>query len=126
MAVIKTPAGTAARRVVDIDEVEDRAFGFTAATLIGGGFGVALFGVITYISEAFVSTQPGLTLVKSVGPLSGKTTYAVIGWLVGWALLAVLLRSRDVSEKATYLITGILVALGFVLTFPPTWKLLGA
>jgi len=52
-----------------------------------------------------------------------KTTYAVIGWLVGWA---VLLRGRDVPEKGTYWISGILVALGFVLTFPPVRKLLGA
>lgn len=87
---------------------------------------MAFFGVLTLISELYVGTQPGLTLSKAVGPLSGKAIYGVIGWLIGYAVLALVLRSRNVSEKATYWITGILVALGFVLTFPPTWKLLGA
>jgi hypothetical protein len=126
MAVAKSPAGASPPGVINLDEIRDRAFGFTAATLIGGGFGVALFGVITFISERWVSTQPGLTLTTSVGPLSGKVVYSIIGWLVGWGILAMILRSRNVSENLTYRITGILVAIGFVLTFPPIWKLLGA
>ncbi len=122
----KNSASTFASAVTNLDEIQDRAFGFTAATLIGGGFGVALFGVITFISERWISTQAGLTLTKSVGPLSGKAIYAAIGWLIGWAILALVLRNRNVSEKATYWITAILVAVGFLLTFPPIWKLLGA
>ncbi|HET6309660.1 MAG TPA: hypothetical protein VFH00_01495 [Candidatus Nitrosotalea sp.] len=104
----------------------DRDFGFAAATLIGGGFGVAFFGVLTFVSERWVTTQAGLTLTKEVGPLSGKSVYGVIGWLVAWAVLAVILRRVKVSEKFTYWTTGILVAVGFLLTFPPVWKLLGA
>lgn len=124
--IARTPTDTAAPIDINVDETEDRPFGFAAATLIGGGFGVAFFGVLTLISELYVGTQPGLTLSKAVGPLSGKAIYGVIGWLIGYAVLALVLRSRNVSEKATYWITGTLVALGFVLTFPPTWKLLGA
>lgn len=122
----KNSAGTFEPAVINLDEIQDRTFGFAAATLIGGGFGVALFGVITFISERWISTQAGLTLTTSVGPLSGKATYAVIGWLIGWAVLAIVLRSRIVSERATYWVTAILVAVGFLLTFPPIWKLLGA
>ncbi len=122
----RTPVGSTAPAVINVDKLEDRDFGFAAATLMGGGFGVALFGILTFIGERFVSTQPGLTLSKEVGPLSGKATFAVVGWLVGWAILAVVLRNRNVSEKATYWITGILIALGFLLTFPPVWKLLGS
>lgn len=60
--------------ITDINEVQDRTFGFTAATLIGGGFGVALFGALTFISELFASsTKATTTLVTPVGPLSGKT-----------------------------------------------------
>jgi hypothetical protein len=105
---------------------QDRAFGFAAATLIGGGLGVAFFGVLTLISELWVTTQPGLTLSKDVGPLSGKAIFGVTGWLVAWAVLALILRNRNVSENFTYWTTGILVAIGFLLTFPPVWKLLGA
>ncbi len=87
---------------------------------------MAFFGVLTFISERWVTTQPGLTLSKDVGPLSGKTVYGVIGWLVAWAVLAIILRRRNVSEKFTYWTTGILVAIGFLFTFPPVWKLFGA
>ena len=126
MEITARPPLTAAPVAVVTAEIEDRAFGFTAATLISGGFGTALFGFITLIAEVFVKTQPSLTLTKSVGPLSGKVAYAVIGWLVGYAVLAIAFRGRNVAEKTTYVITGILIALGFVLTFPPVWKLFGA
>ncbi|HSR24474.1 MAG TPA: hypothetical protein VLW53_13045 [Candidatus Eisenbacteria bacterium] len=126
MATISRPPAGTTTAAVDVEELEDRPFGFTAATLIGGGFGVALYGVLTFVVERFASTQAAFTISKDVGPLSGKTTYAVIGWLIGWAILVLVLRGRDVSERATYWISGVLVALGFVLTFPPTWKLLGA
>src|SRR5438034_7011887 len=124
--IAKTPIGTTAAGAINVDEIQDRAFGFTAATLIGGGFGIALFGVLTFVAERFVSTQPGLTLTTAVGPLSGKAIYGGIGWLDGWALLAAILRNRSVSETATYWISGILAAIGFLLTFPPVWKLLGS
>jgi len=127
MATIPTAAASTAEPLtIRIDEVQDRAFGFTAATLIGGGFGVALLGVLTFMVERFSGLQQAFTLTKDVGPLSGKTTYAVIGWLVSWAVLALVLRGRDVPQRATYWISGILVALGFALTFPPVWRLFGA
>lgn len=123
----RTRAGGDAPAVISNEGQErDRDFGFTAATLIGGGLGVAFFGVLTFISERWVTTQPGLTISMDVGPLSGKAVYGVIGWLVAWAVLALILRHRNVSEKFTYWAAGILVAIGFLLTFPPVWKLLGA
>ncbi|SRR6266536_1538721 len=124
----RTPVTDSSPAVLSMDsETEvDRKFGFAAATLIGGGFGTAFFGLLTLISERWVSTQPGLTISKDVGPLSGKAVYGVIAWLVVWALLAVVLRNRKVSERVTYWTTGVLVGIGFLLTFPPVWKLLGA
>jgi hypothetical protein len=62
-------------------------------------------GVLTFLAERFV-IQLSLTLSNDVGPLSGKTTYAVIGWMVGWVILAVILRNRNVSRSATDGITG--------------------
>jgi hypothetical protein len=124
--ITKTPVGTAQPATIDLDEVQDRPFGFAAATLMAGGFGVALFGVVTLVSERFVGTQTGLTLSTAIGPLSGKVVYGVAGWLIGYALLALILRNRNVSETVTYWITSILVAIGFLLTFPSVWKLLGA
>lgn len=117
---------TRAPTTVSRDEAGERTFGFAAATLIAGGFGVALFGVITFIAERFVSLQGGLTFSTAVGPLSGKVIYSVIGWVISYGVLALVLHNRSISEAVTYSITGALFAIGFLLTFPPVWKLLGA
>ena len=76
--------------------------------------------MLTFLVERFASLQEAFILSKDVGPLSGETTYAVVGWLVAGAILAVVLRGRDVPERVAHWVLGILVALGFVLTFPPT------
>lgn len=61
MAVLrKAPVSSATAPVVDSDEIRDPAFGFTAATLIGGGVGVALLGILTFLVERFPSLQAGL------------------------------------------------------------------
>ncbi len=126
MAVTRGPFTSAAREAVKVEEVQDTAFGFAAATLIAGGFGAGLFGIVTFISERWVSTQKGLTLSSAVGPLSGKIAVALVGWLVVWAILFVAMRGRNVSERMTYWAIGAMIAIGLLLTFPPVWKLLGA
>jgi hypothetical protein len=122
----RSPITSAAGAAVKVEEIQDVVFGFAAATLIAGGFGAGLFGVVTFISERWVSTQKGLTLSSAVGPLSGKIAVALVGWLVVWAILFFAMRGRNVSERVTYWATGVMIAIGLLLTFPPVWKLLGA
>jgi hypothetical protein len=50
--------------------------------------------VFTTLAEASTSVKDWLQWSDAVGPLSGKVIMAVLVWLVSWAILHVVLRSR--------------------------------
>ena len=125
MAVV-THGAEPSTRVVDLEKIEDRVFGFTAATLLSGGVGLTIFGVLTLVGELSPSFGTSIAFYKPSGPLSGKAVIAVAAWLVTYAVTALALRRRTLPERTTYVTTSILVAIGFLLTFPPVWKLFGA
>ena len=112
--------------VVDVEGIEDRVFGFTAATLLSGGIGITIFGVLTLVSELSSSFGSSIAFYTPSGPLSGKAVISVVAWLIAYAISALALRGRMLSERTTYVTTSILIAIGFLLTFPPVWKLFGA
>ena len=58
-----------------------------------------------------------------MGPLSGKTTFAVVVWLVAWAVLHLALRARARLTNGVLVTTGILIALGLLGTFPVFFQL---
>ena len=53
-----------------------------------------------------------------VGPLGGKTTVGVIAWLIAWAILHFVWKDKDVDFRRMYIVTLVLVAIGFLFTFP--------
>ena len=63
-----------------------------------------------------------MELSEAVGPLSGKTTFAVLVWLIVWVGLHLRWRDQNVSFRAVYVVTLVLVGVGFVLTFPPVFN----
>ncbi len=96
----------------------DKPFGPVAAAFIAAGVGVFVLGLLTTLAEASKGFADSLNFRDPVGPLSGKTILAVAAWLVAWVVLHVALRRREVSPRAVYLVTALLVALGLLLTFP--------
>ena len=58
-----------------------------------------------------------------VGPLAGKSTYAVVVWLAAWLLLHWLWRGREVDVARAIAVTLILIGVGLVGTFPPFYEL---
>lgn len=88
------------------------------AALLAAGIGVTALGVLTTLAEASQAIKDALVISKPVGPLSGKTTYAVVIWIVAWVVLAFLWRGRDLPPRTVYLATFILVGLGALGTFP--------
>ena len=64
-----------------------------------------------------------MELSKAVGPLSGKTVFAVLTWLIAWGILHTIWRSRNVNFNAIFVLTLVLVGVGFLLTFPPVFLL---
>ena len=82
------------------------------------GIGALALGIFTTLAEASESVAEFFEWSVRVGPLSGKTTSAIIVWLVAWAVLYLLLRGREYESRKALTIALVLVALGLVGTFP--------
>ncbi|HYU58820.1 MAG TPA: hypothetical protein VEO00_12335, partial [Actinomycetota bacterium] len=89
-----------------------------AAALLAAGIGSLVLGILTTIAEASASFADALALNDRVGPLSGKTIYAVAAWVVAWIILGIALRRKDPSPGGMFTLTAILVLLGFLGTLP--------
>ena len=99
-------------------EFTDKPEGPVAAAILAGGIGCLALGVFTTLAEASVDIKDWLQWSDRVGPLSGKTVMAVIVWLIAWAVLHVVYRTKPFETRRALTISLILVALGAVGTFP--------
>jgi hypothetical protein len=84
---------------------------------------VATSAVLVVIAEANESFATSLAYSDRVGPLSGKTIWAVVAYAGSWAILAVALRGRRMSLRAVAVLAGLLLALALVGTFSPFFEL---
>lgn len=97
--------------------------GPAAAAVLATGAGSALYGIIVLLAESIESFKNAMVLSNTVGPLSGKSTFGVLAWLVVWGLLYALWRNRQVNFERVWLATLALVIVALVLTFPPFFML---
>lgn len=106
-------------------EFTDKPEGPIAAAIIAGGIGAAALGVVTTLAEASEGIREWLQWSDAVGPLSGKTIVAVGVWLVAWAILHVVLRSRPYETRRALVVSLVLIAVGVVGIFPTFFQLFG-
>lgn len=102
--------------------LEERPDGPGAAAMLAAAIGVFALGLVTVLAEASVGVHDWLEsweFGQGVGPLAGKTTVAVIIWIVSWIVLGIALRGRDVRLGTWILASAILMVLGVLGTFPP-------
>ena len=100
-----------------------RPNGPVAAVLLATGIGSLVLAILVVWAEASESFADSLAYSDRVGPLSGKTIWAVVAFLVSWAGLHAVLRRRDVNLHTVWLITLVLLALGLLGTFSPFFEL---
>jgi hypothetical protein len=93
------------------------------AALVAAGVGCAALGLLVVLAEASVSLRSLLNFYNPVGPLSGKTSIAVVVWLAAWALLSRRFQATPPAWRTALLLTWVLIGLGFVGTFPPVFAL---
>jgi hypothetical protein len=117
------PSGAPATEVA---RPRERGEGPAAAALLGAGIGAFTLGLLTTLAEASTSIKDSLALSDAVGPLSGKTTYAVIVWLVAWAVLHVTVGRRVRLTGQVLTVAVVLFALGLIGTFPIFFQLFAA
>lgn len=98
-----------------------RPNGAAMAAFLAAGIGAFAVGFIVLLNEAGVFSAPAL--YGPSGGVSGRTTLAMVVWLISWAVLHALWKDRDVNGGRIGAITLLLTALGILGTFPPVWKL---
>jgi lysylphosphatidylglycerol synthetase-like protein (DUF2156 family) len=96
--------------------------GPAAAAILAGGIGSAFYGFLVVLVELSPAVKTAFTLTKGVGPLSGKTTFGTLGFIVAWVILANMWKGKDVSIDKVWKISLVLIALGLLFTFPPFFQ----
>jgi hypothetical protein len=104
-------------------EIAEKPNGPAAAALLAAGAGALALGILTVLNETGEDISEFLNLDDGVGPLSGKTLFAVVVYLAVWAILAPLMWRRNLSWTPVLWLSGLLIAGGFVGTFPEFFKL---
>ncbi len=104
-------------------DIHERPNGPAVAAILSAAIGVFVLGLLTTLSEASTDVHDFLDIKDRVGPLSGKTTFAVAVYLVAWVALVPLLWKRSVPFANALLVAGVLIAAGFIGTFPEFFTL---
>ena len=92
--------------------------GAAAAAILASGIGCLALGLLTTLAQALPPIKEALNFYSPTGPMSGKTILATALWLVAWAMLHFLWRSKQVDFRKIFVVTLVLIALGFLGTFP--------
>jgi hypothetical protein len=93
-----------------------------SAAFVSSGIGCLVIGLMTtgaVLSEGLKNT---LNWWNPAGPLTGKTAVGVLAWLISWAILHFLWKDKEVDFNKTFVITLVLIGLGFIFTFPPVFE----
>ena len=99
--------------------------GAGAAAILAAGIGCAVLGILATAGDIWASIGRALNIYNPTGTLSGVTTFAIIIWLVAWAVLGNMWRGRNVEMSRVGLLSFVGLAIGFLLTFPPVMDVLG-
>jgi len=94
-----------------------------AAAILAAGIGCAMVGILAFAAEASKPLANMLNFYNPTGPLSGKTTVAIIVWLAAWFVLSRVWQNKSVALAAVNVAAFILLGVGFLLTFPPFWAI---
>jgi hypothetical protein len=100
------------------DQGELKPSGPAAAVVLAAGVGTFVLGLFTTLNEASTGINDFLRVSDDVGPLSGKTIFAAAAFFLSWAILGFLWRGRDIAWRPVLIATIVLLALGFLGTFP--------
>jgi len=97
---------------------EEKNEGPISAAILAAGIGTLALGILTTLASASESFADTLNLYDRVGPLSGKTIFAVVIWLIAWGILHAMMKDSRYETRRALTTAMILVALGVLGTFP--------
>ncbi len=108
-------------RPPEVVQREDVANGAALAAFLGAGVGAFAMGLFVILNEAGIFAAPAL--YGPAGGVTGRTTFAVVVWLMAWGLLHRHWKGRQIESRRVFAATLALIGLGIVGTFPPVWAL---
>jgi hypothetical protein len=90
------------------------------AAILAAGIGCAALGALADLTEFSKAASAKLNFYNPTGDLSGKSTIAVIIWLVAWGALHARWRSKTIRATGRIAAAAIiLVVIAILATFPP-------
>lgn len=104
--------------VPEYAQATDKPEGPVAAAILAAGIGALTLGILTTLAEASQPIKDFLNFYDPVGPLSGKTTGAIIIWLVAWVVLHLIYRNKPLESRLALTVSLVLIGLGVLGTFP--------
>jgi hypothetical protein len=113
-------------------DADTKPNGPVAAAFLAAGVATLTLGLMVILAEALPAFAAALDFSKNyglgsgVGPLSGKVALATIAFVVSWVAMHFAFRGRELPWSRVFLGTLVLIALGFLLTFPPIFLLFEA
>src|ERR1700691_2242402 len=93
--------------------------GSGAAAILSSSVGVFALAVLAIAGDKSPHIARSLIFYKPTGPLSGVTTTAILIWLFTWGILEWRWRNKTVAIGRISAEALILLALSFLLPFPP-------
>jgi hypothetical protein len=96
-----------------------RRSGPAAAVVLAAGLASFALGLLSVLTAASASLSSALTISGRVGDLSGVTIAVAAVFFAAWGLLAIAWRNTDPPLGWVALVSGVLIVLGLVGTFPP-------
>lgn len=98
-----------------------RPNGAALAAFLAAGIGGFAMGLIVILNETGVFEAP--VLYEPAGGVSGRTTLAVVVWLIAWAVLHARWKDREVAFRGVATAALLLLLSGIALCTPPLWGL---
>ena len=114
------------------ETVQTKPNGPVAAVFLAAGIGSFVMGLMVVLAvisadiNNFLKFDANFGLGSGVGPLSGKATMAILSFLASWGILHLVLRGKEVKFGTFLAIALVLVAIGFLFTFPPVFEIFHA
>lgn len=102
-----------------MNETTRIANGSGVAAVLAAGVGSAVLGLLAFAGDKSAAIKAMLNWYKPTGALSGVTTAAIVVWLAVWVVLEMAWKGKTVAVARLTTVGLILLAVGFLLTFPP-------
>lgn len=93
------------------------------AAILASAIGTFAMGALALLAEIGIFEAEGI--YAPAGGLSSKAAITIVIWLIAWGVLHFLWQKRQMEHRNITIGALLLIGLGLLGAFPPTWGLFG-